>query len=192
MEQKHLVKLKKIIIAGNKGLNLTKTLLCSVALGEKLSSDFYDDRKVKQAFNGLRRYRYIRHVKKDNRNTYFLTPKGETRLHNILIEDIEIKKHRKWDGKWRLVMYDLPIRFKKARNAFRWKLKDLGFFQFQKSAWIYPYPCEGEVMFVAEFWGVKKHIEILEVDKILDDRKSEFIWFIDSKVCFLLLKLAYA
>ena len=68
-------------------------------------------------------------------------------------------------------MYDLPIRFKKARDAFRWKLKDLGFFQFQKSAWIYPYPCEGEILFVADFFGVRKHIEIIEVNKILDDRQ---------------------
>jgi hypothetical protein len=68
-------------------------------------------------------------------------------------------------------MYDFPIRFKKTRNAFRWKLKDLGFFQFQKSAWIYPYPCGGEILFVADFYGVRKHIEILEVDKILDDKK---------------------
>ena len=68
-------------------------------------------------------------------------------------------------------MYDLPIRFKKARDAFRFKLKDLGFFQFQKSAWIYPYPCEGEILFVADFYGVRKHIEILEVSKVLDETK---------------------
>jgi hypothetical protein len=50
---------------------------------------------------------------------------------NILIDDIEIKNPKKWDGKWHLAMYDFPIRFKKARNAFRFKLKQLGFFQFQ-------------------------------------------------------------
>ena len=171
IEQKHLLKLKKIVNAGNKGLDLTKILLCTVALGEKLSPDFYNDKKVSQAFSGLRRYKFVRHIKKDRDETYLLTPKGEARLHNIIIDEIEIKNPKKWDGKWRLVMYDFPIRFKKARNNFRWKLKDLGFFQFQKSAWIYPYPCEGEILFVADFFGVQKHIEILEVDKILDDTK---------------------
>ena len=45
------------------------------------------------------------------------------------------------------------------------QLKDLGFIQFQKSVWIYPYPCEEEILFVADFYGVRKHVEILQVDK---------------------------
>ena len=169
IEHKHLVKLKKFINTGSKGLDLAKTLLCSVALGEKLSPSFYDDRKVAQAFHGLRRYKFVRHTKENN--AYILTQKGENKLRDILIDDIEITKKGKWDGKWHLVMYDFPIRFKKARNAFRCKLKNLGFFQFQKSAWIYPYQCEGEILFVADFYGVRKHIEILEVTKVLDDKK---------------------
>jgi DNA-binding transcriptional regulator PaaX len=171
IKHKHLLKLKKFVNAGNRGLDLAKTLLCAIALGEKLSPSFYSDRKVAQAFSGLRRYKFVRHTKEHSNNPYLLTPKGEAKLHYILINDIEIKNPRNWDGKWRLVMYDFPIRFRKARNAFRFKLKQLGFFQFQKSAWIYPYPCEGEILFVADFYGVRKHIEILEVDKILDDRK---------------------
>ena len=171
IEHKHLLKLKKLIGAGSKGLDLTKTLLCAVALGEKLSSDFYKNKKVVQAFSGLRRYKFIRHVKEKGNRPYVLTSKGEARLRDMVIDDIEIKIKRNWDEKWHLVMYDLPVRFKKTRNSFRWKLKDLGFFQFQKSAWIYPYQCKEEVLFVADFFGVRKHIEILEVDKILDDKK---------------------
>lgn len=171
LERKHLLKLKKFIDAGSKGLDLTKTLLCAVALGEKLSPDFYNNRQVTQAFSGLRRYRFVRHVREKGGSAYSLTPKGETRLRNIVIDDIELKAQKNWNGKWYLVMYDLPIRFKKARNAFRWKLKNLGFFQFQKSVWVYPYPCEEEILFVADFFGVRKHIEILEVNKILDDSK---------------------
>ncbi|KKQ31626.1 MAG: Repressor in the phenylacetic acid catabolism [Candidatus Nomurabacteria bacterium GW2011_GWA1_37_20] len=171
IEQKNLLKLKKFIDHGSKGLNLTKTLLCAVALGEKLSSSFYNDRKITQAFSGLRRYKFVRHIKGNEKNIYKITPKGEARLRAVVIDDVEVKTSKNWDGKWRLVMYDLPIRFKKIRNAFRWKLQDLGFFQFQKSVWIYPYPCEEEILFVADFYGVRKHIEILEVNKILDDRQ---------------------
>ena len=62
VKRKHLLKLKKIIDTGSKGLDLTKTLLCTVALGEKLSPGFYNDRKVAQAFSGLRRYKFVRHI----------------------------------------------------------------------------------------------------------------------------------
>ena len=171
IEPKHILRLKKFINAGSKGLDLPKTLLCAIALGEKLSPDFYNNQKIAQAFSGLRRYKFVRHVKESRENFYSITPKGEARLRVIVIDDIEIKSSKSWNGKWYVVMYDLPLRFKKVRNAFRWKLKDLGFFQFQKSVWIYPYPCEGEILFVADFFGVRKHIEILEVSKILDDRK---------------------
>ena len=166
--QKYLLKIKKFISAGGEGINLAQTFLCSIALGEKLPSHLYESREAKRIFYGFRRYKFIRKVKE---NTYILTEKGEKRLQNIVIDEVIVKSPKKWDGKWRLVIYDLPIRFKKARNAFRWKLKDLGFFQFQKSAWIYPYPCEGEVLFVADFFGVRKHIEILEVSKVLHEAK---------------------
>ncbi len=171
VERKHLLKLKKFIDVGNKSLDLTKTLLCGVALGEKFSSSLYDNRKISKAFGGLRRYKFVRHIKEKDNNNYLLTSKGEAKLRNIVIDDIKVETQKNWDGKWRLVMYDFPIRFRKAREAFRWKLKDLGFFQFQKSAWIYPYPCEEEMLFVADFYGVRKHVEILEINKILDDRK---------------------
>lgn len=168
LEDKHLQKLKKFIKVGGKSLDLTKTLLCTIALGEKLPPELYSKRQATQAWNGLRRHRFVRRTKS---NSYSLTPKGRAKLEDMIIDEIQIKNLHKWDGRWRLVMYDLPIRFKKAREAFRWKLKDLGFFQFQKSAWAYPYPCATEILFVADFYGVRRYIEILEVGKILDDRK---------------------
>ena len=85
IEQKHLLKLRKFVNPGSRGLDLTKTLLCTVALGEKLSLSFYNNRKVGQAFSGLRRYKFIRHTKKEGGNPYSLTAKGEVRLKNILI-----------------------------------------------------------------------------------------------------------
>ncbi len=170
-ERKHLEKLRKFINLKDSKLNLTHTLLSAVALGEKLSPDIYNNRKISQTFGGLRRYKFVRHIKTTNQNIYSLTQKGTKKVHKIIIDDIQIKNPKHWDGKWRLVIYDLPIRFKKARHAFRWKVKDLGFFQLQKSAWVYPYPCESEILFVADFFGVRKHIEILEINRMLNDEK---------------------
>ena len=151
--------------------NLTKEILCSIAFGKKIPNDFYNNTKNIQALSSLRRYKFVRHVKRAGEHSYSLTPKGEGRLKKIILDDIEIKNPTKWNGKWYLVMYDFPIRFKKVRDAFRWKLKDMGFLQFQKSVWIYPYPCERELLFVADFYGVRKYVEILELNKMLDDKK---------------------
>ena len=167
LKREHLIKLKKFISVGGEGINLAQSLLVSIAIGDKLPPHIRESREAKRILYGFRRYKFIRRARED----YELTPKGENKLQKIFIDEVVIKAPRKWDGKWHLIMYDLPVRFKKARNAFRWKLKDLGFFQLQKSAWIYPYPCEGEMLFVADFFGVRKYIEILEINKVLNDKK---------------------
>ena len=100
-----------------------------------------------------------------------ITKKGDTKLKVFDIELMKINKPKKWDGKWRLVMFDIPMRFTKGREALRFHLKELNFFQFQKSAWIYPYPCEDEIIFIADFFGVEKCVEILVVENILRDEK---------------------
>src|SRR3989344_4682297 len=51
----------------------------------------------------------------------------ENKALKFKIDEMEIKKPAKWDGEWRIVIFDIPERFKKAREALRKKLKDLGF-----------------------------------------------------------------
>ena len=179
VERKHLIKLQRFFSSGGEGINLKQGILCAIALGDKLLPGFSNDRKTSQVLGGLRRYKFVRRVKKEGGEIYLLTPKGEAKLQNIIIDEVIIKNPKNWDGKWHLVMYDFPIRFKKAREAFRWKLKDFGFFQFQKSAWIYPYPCKAEILFVADFFGVRKYLEILEVNKVLYDKKLKVYFGLD-------------
>jgi len=101
-----------------------------------------------------------------------MTIKGNAQLQRIILEDIKISKPKRWDGKWRLFLFDIPVRFKKGRDALRWKIKDLGFVQFQKSVWIYPYPCEEEIDLVASYFGVTKHVDLFTVHNL--PREQEF------------------
>lgn len=41
-----------------------------------------------------------------------------------------------WDGKWRIVIFDIPETKKAIRDLFRRRLKDWGFKAWQKSVWI--------------------------------------------------------
>ncbi|MBI2630633.1 hypothetical protein HYW73_00220 [Candidatus Nomurabacteria bacterium] len=130
----------------------------------------YSKKQISSAVYSIKRQKLIEYVCDSNgKTTVKITKKGETRLRAFAIDLMEIKKPNKWDGKWRLVMFDIPMRFTKGREALRYHLKELGFYQFQKSAWIYPYPCEDEIIFIADFFGVGKCIEILTVESILRD-----------------------
>lgn len=59
-----------------------------------------------------------------------LTEKGKKYLEieNALVSD-------KWDGKWRLVIFDIPESKRRLRNTLRQKLKEWGFKYWQKSLW---------------------------------------------------------
>jgi len=136
------------------------------------TSKRFNKKQIRNTINYLRRQKLIEYIAdKDGKTIVKITKKGETRLKAFDIDLIEIKKPKKWDRKWRLVMFDIPMRFTKGREALRYHLKKLNFFQFQKSAWIYPYPCEDEIIFIADFFGLGKHVEILTVESILRDKK---------------------
>ena len=68
-------------------------------------------------------------------------------------------------------MFDIPIKFNKARGALRSKLKYLGFYQLQKSVWAYPYPCEDEILFLANIFQIEPFIEIFTADELLHENK---------------------
>lgn len=135
-------------------------------------SNKYSQEQIKSAMTNLYNHKLIEYVSSKNGvTTVRITTKGIVKLKSFAIDLIQIPKPKNWDGKWRLVMFDLPIRYNKARESLRFKLKRLGFLQFQKSVWIYPYPCTDEILFICDYYKVGKYVEILEVSHILRDQK---------------------
>jgi phenylacetic acid degradation operon negative regulatory protein len=58
--------------------------------------------------------------------------------------DPEVHWNRKWDGKWRLVLFDVPIGKDVHRRRLRRYLRDKGFGHLQNSVWISPDPLSDE------------------------------------------------
>ena len=78
------------------------------------------------------------------------------------INALKIKKQKKWDKNWRLVIFDISELKKVYREAFRGKLKELGFCPLQKSVWLHPFDCKDEIELLRTFFG-------------LDDNELRFI-----------------
>ena len=83
---------------------------------------------------------------------------------------------KKWDGKWRFVMFDIPDKRRKASNALREKIKEMDFLQFQKSIWIHPYIINDEIEFIADIFNIRQYIKIGEMINLDNDKqlKSKF------------------
>jgi hypothetical protein len=130
----------------------------------------YSKKKVANALATLKRKKLIKITKeKDGKFSVKLTNQGRKRLVKMSLESVSIKKPKKWDGKWRIVFFDIPVEFDAARGALRYKMKEMGFKQFQKSVWIIPFECEDEILFISEIFGVEKYVEIITTEKILHE-----------------------
>ena len=71
-----------------------------------------------------------------------LTSRGAGRVRQIQHGAICIPKPKKWDGQWRIVIFDIPEKKKILRDRVRAVVSRLGFYRLQDSVWVHPYECE--------------------------------------------------
>lgn len=140
----------------------------------------YSKTQFQSAYKNLHYRKLIEIIEEgDDKFKVQLTNTGKKRVKEFSFNLLKIQKPKKWDGKWRILIFDIPSKpaiFNQARNALRNKIKDLGFYQMQKSVWVYPYECIDEILFVAEAFNVQKHIEIITAEKLLHEEKIKRIF----------------
>ena len=73
---------------------------------------------------------------------YRLTEQG--RLHALGGRDPDYEWHRPWDGRWRLVLFDIGEEQAVQRDRLRRYLRSRGFGYLQHSVWVSPHPLERE------------------------------------------------
>jgi len=104
------------------------------------------------------------------KNNFRLTRKGFNKSLFILINNIAIKIPKIWDGKWRMLIFDIPKNYAGNRNFLRNHLIDIGFIQIQKSVWAFPFPCKKEIKFLIELTKTEKYTYFI-TGKIHNDLK---------------------
>ena len=81
--------------------------------------------------------------KKNDKGYYKLTSVGWQKVGEVL--PLRKVQQSKWDGLWRVVIYDVPEEKRSERDFLRWRLKELGFRLWQKSTWITPFNVSEEL-----------------------------------------------
>jgi len=120
----------------------------------KYLKEKYGDKTFNNSFYYLKRQGYL-NIERKNKQIYIsLTKQGKEKAGKYLIDDLEIKKPKKWDGKWRIIIFDIPNLTRSKREALRGKLKQLSFYRLQNSVWIYPYDCQKEIDLLRDFFGL--------------------------------------
>ena len=124
---------------------------------------------LKKEIRNIYRSKLIREKRNlDGSLTFILSEKGKMKALTYHFAKIKIEE-KNWDGKWRAVIFDIPEKFKSGRNALRKKLKELGFYEFQKSVFVFPYRCEDEIDFIIEFFGLRQYVRYGTFDYVDND-----------------------
>lgn len=119
------------------------------------------NRNIVNSINYLKRHRLVSVIQKDNHQILTLSENGKKRVLQYNLDKITIKEPKRWDGLWRLVIFDIPEKMKQGREALRNKLKHLGFYQLQKSCFVYPYQCKNEIDFITEIFQISPYINFI-------------------------------
>jgi len=155
-------------------------LLGGVALGSQRSSTRYyrllfalrkewkriDQRSVARSLRRLSEQRLVAEKRSaDGTVRLVLTKEGErqARFLDLYGRSIRIRKPKKWDGKWRVVVFDIPEDSRTFRNILRQHLYELEFHQLQKSVFVSPYPYEKPLLELVTLYGAEAHVRIMTV-----------------------------
>ncbi|MFA5986385.1 MAG: hypothetical protein WC819_03495 [Parcubacteria group bacterium] len=102
-----------------------------------------------------------------------LTAQGKRIAHQLdLFGSIAtFVKPKKWDKKWRIVIFDIPEDDRVFRDILRKHLYVLEFKQLQQSVFVSPYPCEKTILDLVRLYNADKYVRIITASTI--DNASE-------------------
>ncbi|KKW27293.1 MAG: Phenylacetic acid-responsive transcriptional repressor [Candidatus Kaiserbacteria bacterium GW2011_GWB1_52_6] len=98
-----------------------------------------------------------------------ITKAGRGALGEIIGITRSFLDTKKWDGKWRIIAFDIPEKFAKLRNNIRDVLKKAGFAKLQQSIWIFPHECEDFAQLLKEESQLSRYILYGVLDRIEDE-----------------------
>ena len=114
------------------------------------------DKMIKLEFKGDSKY-------------FSLTELGEKRLAKYELQDFSEKKFPKWDGKWRVIIFDIKEYVRSSRDQLRITLLNVGFVKLQKSVWVFPHDCEEFVFLLKTNFELGKNVLYMTVERLEND-----------------------
>lgn len=140
-------------------------------IGPDLEKGYWDalhKKRRKQQFGQfiyyLKKKGYIEMANLKGKQGILLTEKGKTKVLQVKCAP-QGKKRRK-DGKWVMVMYDVPALKKGRRELLRSILKSFHFECLQKSVWVCPYDCLEQISSSLKIHDLDPYVKIFLIKEI--------------------------
>lgn len=189
MKEKNILMLKKTV---NISFTVLKVLGMTGALAAMLicpniaqvfapfvkndGKPFYSPKRINYAIARLRNKGWIELIKKHGHGYYSLTESGKTALAKYELKQLTITKPKKWDNRWRIVIFDIREKRRFKRDAIRSLLMKFGFKLLQESVWIYPYKCSDVIELAKTAYGIRRDAIYLICDHFPNDEHLAFLF----------------
>ncbi len=124
----------------------------------------------KSVLGRLKQKGEIEFIERNGKKYARLTERGEEALalcqQKMLLANT---KPRKWDSRYRMVMFDVPEKRKQTRERLRYEMQEVGFLRVQDSSWLYPYDCEEFIALLKADLHIGKDVLYAVVEEIEND-----------------------
>lgn len=125
--------------------------------------------RLKQVLKRMHQQKLVDIVEQNDGYLVKISDHGKKKLLKFNLDEMELK-NKKWDGKWRIIVYDIFTGKKEQANLFRRTLKRLKFFQLQKSVYITPFKCYDEIEYLRQVCEVDREVLILTVSGLENEK----------------------
>lgn len=125
--------------------------------------------QAKTALGRLAAKGLVTFVEEDGKRFARITEKGELILQ-METEKNAMTKKRKWDKRWRVVIFDIPERRKNIRDSLRLFMSEYGLVRLQDSVWIYPYDCEDLIALAKANFRIGADVLYMIVERLERDK----------------------
>jgi len=98
-----------------------------------------------------------------------ITEKGK-RVLLMETKRVFMKKKKKWDRRWRVVIFDISERRKRIRDRLRQFMSSYGFVRLQDSVWIYPHDCEDLIALAKADFRIGADVLYMTVERLERDK----------------------
>lgn len=99
-----------------------------------------------------------------------ITNKGKALLKEYKLQDLKITQPKKWDGKYRVIIFDIKEWKRPVRDKLRRWFESLGLVRLQNSVWVYPHDCQEIIALLKANYKIGNEVLYMEVTHIENDR----------------------
>lgn len=127
--------------------------------------------QYKTALGRLAALGYISFEKRAGKSYARITGAGREKLaFELEKKRLDLSKKRRWNGRWRVVIFDIPEWRRKIRDRLRILMQELGFVRLQDSVWVFPYDCEEFIALLKAELKIGSAVLYMVVEEIENDK----------------------